>query len=84
MPPTQRVAARFDLIVFEAAPAIAENAIAFSHRAALVSDGARSLGGGPDTTEAEFSEQSTLVHLFEESGAQRVGDIEHGAGHFRV
>jgi len=32
----------------------------------------RSFGGGPDTTEAEFSEQSTLVHFFEESGAQRV------------
>jgi len=43
-------------------------------RVALVGNGKRCFDGSPDAWEAEFSEQSTLVDLFEESGAQRVGD----------
>jgi hypothetical protein len=59
-----------------------EIGIVFSYRVTLVSNGERSFGGGPNTTEAEFSEQSALVHFFEESGAQCVGDFEHGAERF--
>jgi hypothetical protein len=43
-----------------------------SDRVALVGNGKRSFRGGPDTSEAEFSEQSTLVDLFEESGAKHL------------
>ena len=52
-----------------------------SDRVALVGNGKRSFRGGPDASEAEFSEQSTLVDLFEESGTKRVGDFEHVAKH---
>jgi hypothetical protein len=53
----------------------------FSSRVALVGGGKRGFRSGPDTSEAEFCEQSTLVDPFEESGAKRVGDFEHGAQH---
>jgi hypothetical protein len=51
---------------------------------ALVGNGKRGFRGGPDTSEAEFCEQSTRVDPFEESGAQRVKDFEHGAQHFSL
>jgi hypothetical protein len=53
----------------------------FSGRVALVGDGKRSFGGGPDASQGEFSQQSTLADLFKESGAKRVGDFEHGPKH---
>ena len=53
----------------------------FSPRVTLVGNGKTSFRGGPDATEAEFSEQRTLVPLLEESGAKRVGDFEHSAKH---
>jgi len=53
----------------------------FSGRVALVGDGKRSFGGGPDASQREFSQQSTPVDLFKESGAKGVGDFEHGPKH---
>jgi hypothetical protein len=37
------------------------------------------LGGSPDTADAEFHEQSTLINLFQEPSTQRVGDLEDSA-----
>ena len=39
------------------------------------------MGGSPDATKAEFSEQSTLVDFLEESGAKGARDLKDGAQH---
>jgi hypothetical protein len=44
----------------------------FSDRVALVKYGKRSLGHCTDAPQAEFSEQSALVHLLQKSGAEGV------------
>ena len=36
---------------------------------------------GPDTTKPKFPKQSALIHLFEESGPQGIGDLKDGAYH---
>jgi hypothetical protein len=43
----------------------------FPHRIALVKHGKRSFGGRPDAPKTELAEQGALIHLLEESGAQR-------------
>jgi hypothetical protein len=53
----------------------------FSNRVAFVCHCKRSLGSGPDATEAEFSKQGTLVDFLEESGAESVGDLKDSAKH---
>ena len=52
-----------------------------THGMALVGDCKVNLGGGADAAKGEFPEESTLVHLLEESGAQGVGYLEDCAKH---
>jgi len=56
----------------------------FSDIVAFVGYCKRSLGGSPDATKAEFSEQSPLVDFLEKPGAERVGDFKDGAQHASV
>ena len=55
--------------------------IVFSNILALITDDKRCLSGSPDATKPEFSKQGTLVHLFEESCPQGIGDLKDGAYH---
>jgi hypothetical protein len=59
-----------------------EIAAVFSGRLALVGNGKRSFGGGPDASQGDFSQQRTLVDLFQESGAKGVGDFGQGPSTF--
>ena len=44
-----------------------------------MADGKRRLRGGSNATKPEFPQQGTLVDLFQESGAQEVGNLKYGA-----
>ena len=53
----------------------------FSNRVAFVGYCKRSLGSSSDATKAEFPKQRALVDFFEETAAQRVGDLKDSAEH---
>ena len=55
--------------------------VVLTHGVAFVGDCKGNLGGGADAAKGEFPEQSTLVHLLEESGAEGVGDLKDCAKH---
>lgn len=55
--------------------------IVFSNVLALIVNGERRLRSSLDATKREFPKQATLVHLFEESGAQGIGDLQDGGYH---
>jgi hypothetical protein len=53
-----------------------------SYGMAFVGDWKRFLGGGGDASEGEFFQEGSFIDLFEEAGAQGVGDFEDGVYDF--